>query len=89
MKIDKRIGGGSGNDSSGHATYSNRNGTENTIIEKIIFEANEGIGVGIYDEKGAVKWGFVGAITSKYPSNRFIFESPLESQQSALIAEFG
>jgi phosphosulfolactate synthase len=90
MKIDKKIrGGGRDNGSGGHATYSNRNGTENTITEKIIFEANEGIGVGIYDEKGAVKWGFVGAITSKYPPNRFIFESPLESQQSALIAEFG
>jgi phosphosulfolactate synthase len=56
---------------------------------KIVIEANEGIGVGIYDEKGAVKWGLVGAITSKYPPNRFIFEAPLETQQSALIAEFG
>src|SRR5919202_341611 len=73
-KVDKKIGGGGrDNGNGGHATYSNRNGTENTITEKIIFEANEGIGVGIYDEKGAVKWGFVGAITSKYPPNRFIF----------------
>jgi hypothetical protein len=29
-------------------------------------------------------WG-----TSKYPPSTFIFESPVESQQSALIAEFG
>lgn len=56
---------------------------------KIVLEANEGIGVGIYDEKGAVKWGLVGAVTSKYPPSRFIFEAPLEAQQSALIAEFG
>jgi phosphosulfolactate synthase len=57
--------------------------------DKVVVEANEGIGVGIYDERGAVKWGFVGALTSKYPPTNFIFEAPLESQQSALIAEFG
>jgi phosphosulfolactate synthase len=57
--------------------------------EKVIIEANDGINVGIYDERGSVKWNFVGALTSKYPPPKFIFESPLESQQSALIAEFG
>jgi phosphosulfolactate synthase len=57
--------------------------------EKVIIEANEGINVGIYDERGSVKWNFVGALTSKYPPPVFIFESPIESQQSALIAEFG
>jgi len=57
--------------------------------KKIVLEANEGVNVGIYDEKGLVKWSFVGAITNKYPPNTFIFEAPLESQQSALIAEFG
>ncbi|MGB7953698.1 MAG: phosphosulfolactate synthase [Candidatus Nitrosopolaris sp.] len=36
-----------------------------------------------------MKWNFVGALTSKYPPPTFIFESPIESQQSALIAEFG
>ncbi|MGB6530153.1 MAG: phosphosulfolactate synthase, partial [Candidatus Nitrosopolaris sp.] len=57
--------------------------------EKVLIEANEGINVGIYDERGSVKWNFVGALTSKYPPPKFIFESPIESQQSALIAEFG
>ena len=57
--------------------------------KKIVLEANEGVNVGIYDEKGLVKWSFVGAITNKYPPNTFIFEAPLESQQSGLIAEFG
>ena len=57
--------------------------------EKVVLEANEGINVGIYDERGLVKWNFVGALTSKYPPPTFIFESPIESQQSALIAEFG
>ena len=56
---------------------------------KVVIEANEGYDVGIYDEKGGVKWSFVGAITNKYPPSTFIFEAPLESQQSALIAEFG
>lgn len=68
----------------------------NTIINskdysanKIILEANQGINVGIYDEKGFVKWSYVGALTSKYSPSSFIFEAPIESQQSALIAEFG
>lgn len=56
---------------------------------KVILEANEGIGVGIYDERGAVKWHLMGALTSKFPPRAFVFEAPLESQQSALIAEFG
>src|ERR671924_337899 len=57
--------------------------------KKIVLEANEGINVGIYDEKALVKWSFVGAITNEFPPSTFIFEAPLESQQSALIAEFG
>jgi phosphosulfolactate synthase len=57
--------------------------------KKIVLEANEGMNVGIYDEKGMVKWSFVGAITTEYPPSTFIFEAPFESQQSALIAEFG
>jgi phosphosulfolactate synthase len=56
---------------------------------KVILEANEGIGVGIYDERGSVKWHLMGALTSRFPPRAFIFEAPLESQQSALIAEFG
>jgi phosphosulfolactate synthase len=57
--------------------------------DKIVLEANEGMNVGIYDEKGVIRWNFVGALTAKYPPSTFIFEAPLESQQSALIAEFG
>ena len=56
---------------------------------KVLLEANQGISVGIYDENSLIKWNFVSALTSKYPPNTFIFEAPLESQQSALIAEFG
>ncbi len=57
--------------------------------DKVLLEANEGVSVGIYDEKGAVRWNFVGALTTKFPPNTFVFEAPLEHQQSALIAEFG
>jgi phosphosulfolactate synthase len=57
--------------------------------KKIVLEANEGINVGIYDEKGLIKWSFVGGITTEYPPNTFVFEAPYESQQSALVAEFG
>src|SRR5918999_258223 len=57
--------------------------------DKVVLEANEGINVGIFDEKGFIRWNFVGALTAKFPPSTFIFEAPLESQQSALIAEFG
>lgn len=57
--------------------------------KKIALEANQGMGVGIYDESGNVKWSLIGIITNKYPPNKFIFEAPLEFQQFGLIAEFG
>lgn len=57
--------------------------------DKIVLEANEGFHVGIYDEKGSIRWNYVGALTAKFPPNTFIFEAPFESQQSSLIAEFG
>jgi phosphosulfolactate synthase len=58
-------------------------------MEKIILEANLGYNVGLYDEKGDVKWNLLSAITSKIPPNNIIFEAPLEIQQAVLIAEFG
>ena len=57
--------------------------------KKIVLEANQGVGVGIYDEQANVKWSMVGTITNKHPPSKFIFEAPLELQQFALIAEFG
>ena len=57
--------------------------------EKIILEANLGFNVGIYDEKGDIKWNLLSAITSKISPNNIIFETPLEVQQAVLIAEFG
>ena len=57
--------------------------------KKVILEANEGINVGIYNENGTIRWNYAAALTAKYPPSTFIFEAPLESQQSALVAEFG
>lgn len=57
--------------------------------KKVILEANEGINVGIYNENGAIRWNYAAALTAKHPPSTFIFEAPLESQQSALVAEFG
>jgi phosphosulfolactate synthase len=57
--------------------------------EKIILEANLEYNVGIYDEKGDVKWNILSAITSKISPNSIIFEAPLEIQQAVLVAEFG
>lgn len=74
-------------------------GIDNTLLriedvikvgaKKVILEANEGVSVGIYDQNGSVIWNYVAALTAKYPPNTFIFEAPLPTQQSALIAEFG
>ena len=74
-------------------------GIDNTLLriedvikvgaKKVILEANEGISVGIYDQNGSVIWNYVAALTAKYPPNTFIFEAPIPTQQSALIAEFG
>lgn len=60
-----------------------------TSQEKIILEANLGYNVGIFDERGNIKWNLLSAITSKVPPNNIIFEAPLEVQQAVLIAEFG
>ncbi|HEX7818352.1 MAG TPA: phosphosulfolactate synthase [Nitrososphaeraceae archaeon] len=74
-------------------------GIDNTLVKvddalnagakKVTLEANEGISVGIYDQNGSVIWNYVAALTNKYPPSTFIFEAPMASEQSALIAEFG
>ena len=81
-------------DTNGRTSMGEDNNNKNinnkiSLDNKIILEANEGFNVGIYDEKGLVKWSFIEALTANYPPGDFIFEVPLESQQSAMIAEFG
>ena len=61
----------------------------NITKDQVIIEANLGYSVGIYDEKGNIKWNVLGAITSNISPDNIIFETPLEVQQAALIAEFG
>lgn len=78
---------GASREGGGGVDDNNNNDTD--YDSKIIIEANEGFNVGIYDEKGLVKWSFIEALTANYPPSDFIFEVPLESQQSAMIAEFG
>ncbi len=81
-------------DTNGRTSMGEDNNNKNinnkiSLDNKIILEANEGFNVGIYDEKGLVKWSFIEALTANYPPGDFIFEVPLELQQSAMIAEFG
>ena len=57
---------------------------------KVILESREsGLGVGIYDGEGGIKWDWVHAIAAEYPPERLLFEAPLERQQIALLQELG
>lgn len=57
---------------------------------KVILEGRErGREVGIYDERGEVKWSMLRTITSRFGIKDLLFEAPLESQQGALISELG
>lgn len=57
---------------------------------KVILESREsGLGVGIYDGEGMVKWDWVRAVLSEHPAEDLIFEAPLETQQIALLKELG
>lgn len=57
---------------------------------KVILESREsGLGVGIYDSNGGIKWDWVRNIVAEYPVDELIFEAPLESQQIALLQELG
>ena len=57
---------------------------------KVVLEGRaRGLDVGIYDSEGEIKWNMLRAITDAYDFRDLIFEAPLETQQDALIAEFG
>jgi hypothetical protein len=38
----------------------------NNTDSKLILEANQGVNIRIYDEKGLIKWNFIEALTAKY-----------------------
>lgn len=57
---------------------------------KVVLEGRErGRGVGIYEENGEVRWNVLRAFSSRINYKSVIFEAPAESQQAALISEFG
>lgn len=57
---------------------------------QVILESREsGLGVGIYDDQGAIKWDWVHAIVASQPIGEMLFEAPRESQQIGLIVELG
>ncbi len=56
---------------------------------KVIVEARDGRGVGIYDSDGRIKWDWVRALLAEHPREELLFEAPLESQQVQLLQEIG
>lgn len=58
----------------------------------VIVEAREsGRGIGIYDDDGEVRGGFLAEISSRLgeATNRLIWEAPRKEQQAALVQRFG
>lgn len=56
---------------------------------KVIIEGGIGRGVGIYGSQGEIVWETLNEIVGRFGPPNLVFESPLESQRSALILEFG
>jgi len=55
----------------------------------VVIEAGEGLGAGIFRPDGTVNREIVEALASRFGREKLLFESPLESQQAALILHFG
>jgi phosphosulfolactate synthase len=56
---------------------------------KVVIEAGNGKGVGIYDSQGEVVWNNLNDVVGKFGPPSLVFEAPLESQRIALTLEFG
>ena len=56
---------------------------------RVIVEARDGYGVGVYDAEGGIKWDWVRALLAEHPREELLFEAPLESQQVQLLQELG
>ena len=56
---------------------------------KVIIEAGNGIGVGIFDSQGEIVWDSLNEIVGRFGPPSLVFEAPLESQRIALTLEFG
>jgi len=55
----------------------------------VVLEAGDGYGVGIHRLDGTVNMELADQLALRFGPERLIFESPLESQQAALIMHFG
>jgi len=56
---------------------------------KVLIEAGNGIGVGIFDSQGEIVWDTLNEIVGRFGPPNLVFEAPLESQRIALTLEFG
>ncbi|HYB03347.1 MAG TPA: phosphosulfolactate synthase [Nitrososphaerales archaeon] len=56
---------------------------------KVVIEAGNGKGVGMFDQLGDVVWNNLNDIVGRFGPPSLIFEAPLESQRIALTLEFG
>ena len=57
---------------------------------KVIIGGSEsGIGVGIFDGDGAIKWDWVHTLLADHPISDLLFEAPVESQQLQLLEALG
>jgi len=56
---------------------------------KVVIEAGNGRGVGIFDPQGEIIWNNLNDTVGKLGPPSLVFEAPLESQRIALTLEFG
>jgi phosphosulfolactate synthase len=56
---------------------------------KVVIEAGDGRGVGIYDSNGNTSWDLLNDLVGKFGPPNLIFEAPIKSQRTNLILEFG
>ncbi len=56
---------------------------------KVVIEAGNGRGLGMFDQLGDIVWNNLNDIVGRFGPPSLIFEAPLESQRIALTLEFG
>jgi len=56
---------------------------------KVIIEAGNGRGLGIFDPAGEIVWNNLNDIAGRFGPPSLVFEAPLEAQRIALSLEFG
>ncbi len=56
---------------------------------KVLIEAGDGRGVGIYDSSGNISWDMLNELVGRFGPPNLIFEAPIKAQRTSLILEFG